>query len=192
MSNIKDFTGLPLEELVCNPIIAAAEGQSELCSVYLDYLFKLAAKTMPDSEREAAVKSRVVNFKFSKAVVDDETGETKTTPVEVTAPLLSLVPVPAFTMDEVTVNFDMEVKESSVQETSVDTESSVLSNHSAWGFSSNIAGKVAPKKENMRSTDTSAKYEIHAKATQQPSKEGMSKLAELFASSVEPAESEDE
>ena len=38
-------------------------------------------------------------------------GDTKTVELEVEALLLSLVPVPAFTMDEATVQFTMEVKD---------------------------------------------------------------------------------
>lgn len=36
------FAGLPLGLLVCTPIIEVAKGQSELCRVYLDYVYRLA------------------------------------------------------------------------------------------------------------------------------------------------------
>lgn len=43
MADITDkFAGLPLGLLVCTPIIEVAKGQSELCRVYLDYVYKLA------------------------------------------------------------------------------------------------------------------------------------------------------
>ena len=35
----KSFASLPISQLICGPIIAVAQGQSELCRVYLDYLF---------------------------------------------------------------------------------------------------------------------------------------------------------
>lgn len=37
------------------------------------------------------------------------------TEIKITPPLLSLVSLPAFTMDELAVDFDMEVKESKLQ-----------------------------------------------------------------------------
>ena len=41
--NLSDkFAGLPLGLLVCTPIIEVAKGQSELCRVYLDYVYRLA------------------------------------------------------------------------------------------------------------------------------------------------------
>lgn len=135
MADTKDFEGLPLELPICQPVVAAAEGQSQLCKAYIDQLFELAAETVPDSERGETAEEKVVRFKFNRTVVDNETGEVKTMPVEVKAPLLSLVPVPAFTMDEAAVDFSMEVKESEAQKTDGDTESGVRSNYSAWGFS---------------------------------------------------------
>ena len=38
----RSFATLPMGQLICGPIIAVAQGQSELCRVYLDYLFELA------------------------------------------------------------------------------------------------------------------------------------------------------
>ena len=134
MTDTKDLEGLPLELLVCQPIVAVAEGQSELCKAYIDQLFKLAAETMPDFEKGETAKEKVVKFKFNRTVVDDETGEVKTMPVEVKAPLLSLVSVPAFTMDEATVDFSMEVKESAAQKTDGDTERAFRSDYSARGI----------------------------------------------------------
>lgn len=43
-----NFTGLPIGLLICQPLIEVARGQAELCNVYLDQLFRLAFKTMPD------------------------------------------------------------------------------------------------------------------------------------------------
>lgn len=42
----------------------------------------------------------------------DVSEKEKVDKIEITAPLLHLVPVPAFTMEETTINFDMEVKDS--------------------------------------------------------------------------------
>ena len=37
-----NFERLPIEDLICAPIIAAAKGQQELTSVYIDNLMRLA------------------------------------------------------------------------------------------------------------------------------------------------------
>lgn len=186
MAIANDFVGLPMGLLVSQPIIEVAKGQAELCNVYLDNLFRLAFKSMPDPDSEEPVEARVVKFKLNRTVVDANSGATSVVPVEVEAPLLSLVPVPAFTMDEATVNFTMEVKESVAQKNTTGTETTCSDKFSAWGFSAEVSGKVTTSSENTRSSDKSAKYEITAKAVQQPAAEGMSKLTSIFAAVIEP------
>lgn len=181
-----NFTGLPIGLLICQPLIEAAKGQAELCNVYLDQLFRLAFKTMPNLEKGEAVEARTVKFKLNRMVVDATSGDTKPVTVEVEAPLLALVPVPAFTMEEATVNFTMEVKDSTSDKITQSDESTLQSSLSAWGFSTTISGKVTTSRENTRTSDKTAKYDIYARAAQQPAAEGMAKLSSIFASVIEP------
>ena len=145
-----NFTGLPIGLLICQPLIEVARGQAELCNVYLDQLFRIAFKTMPDLTKAEAVEARTVKFKLNRMVVDAASGQTKPVQVEVEAPLLALVPVPAFTMEEATVNFTMEVKDSAADKLSETSEGSMESSLSVWGFSSTISGKVTTSRENTR------------------------------------------
>lgn len=186
MAITNDFTGLPLGLLVSQPIIEVAKGQAELCNVYLDQLFRLAFKTMPDTDKGDAVEARVVKFKLNRTVVDSNSGGTKIVPVEVEAPLLALVPIPAFTMDEATVHFTMEVKDVVAEKTNTAAQSGFQAGYSAWGFSASVSGSVTASRENTRQTDKTAKYDIYARAAQQPPAEGMAKLSTIFASVIEP------
>lgn len=61
-------------------IIAVAQGQSELCRVYLDYLFELAFR---EGDPEKGINS--VKFKLPRQIVTPE-GDTKTVELEVEAP----------------------------------------------------------------------------------------------------------
>lgn len=145
MAITSDFTSIPMGLLICQPIIEVAKGQAELCNVYLDQLFALAFKKAPvfsgDADPEA-VEARVVKFKLNRQVIDSASGSVKTVPVTVEAPLLALVPIPAFTMDETTVRFTMEVKDTVTDKNSVGTTNTFSSNFGAWGFSANVTGSV--------------------------------------------------
>ncbi len=189
MAITDDFTGVPLGLLVSQPIIEVAKGQAELCNVYLDHLFTLAFKKAPvfsgDQDPEP-VEARVVKFTLNRQVVDANSGAIKTAPVTVEAPLLALVPIPAFTMDEATVRFTMEVKEVNTSQTKVGTNSSFQESFGMWGFTSSVSGSVTTDISQTRTTDKSAKYEIYARAAQQPPAEGMAKLSTIFASVIEP------
>lgn len=141
---------------------------------------------MPDTSKDEAAEARVVKFKLNRTVVDSNSGATKIVPVEVEAPLLSLVPIPAFTMDEATVRFTMEVKDVSASKTTDSSETGFQSGFGAWGFTASVSGNVTTSRENTRQTDKSAKYDIYARAAQQPPAEGMAKLTSIFASVIEP------
>lgn len=186
MAVTSDFIGLPLGLLVSQPIIEVAKGQAELCNVYLDQLFRLAFKSMPDFEKDEAVEARVVKFKLNRTVIDKDSGKPNVVAVDVEAPLLALVPIPAFTMDEATVRFTMEVKDVAAEKIEKNAQSGFQSGFSAWGFSASVSGSVTTSRENTRQTDKSAKYEIYARAAQQPPAEGMAKLSSIFASVIEP------
>lgn len=179
------FTDLPLGLLICQPIIEVAKGQAALCNVYLETLMKLAYTE--DSTKENR-KTNIISFEYDKVVVDKVTGQVGLKKYKINAPLLSLVPVPAFTMEEATVAFTMEVNQMS---NNVDTNESELTSDvklSFWGQTAQIGGRVAAKSEHTRQTDSHAKYELHARAVQQAPAEGMAKLTDLLASTIEPIE----
>lgn len=180
MDAAKEFAGLPLGQLICAPIIEVAKGQAALCNVYLDQLFKLAYK---DGKPNGDINK--ISFKLNRPIIGPN-GEQSIQTVNVEAPLLSLVPVPAFTMDEATVQFTMEIKEQTSQENTIGTETGFGASFSYYGFSANISGKVTTGSKNTRNTDHSAKYEIYARARQQEPAEGMAKLTSIFASVIEP------
>lgn len=180
MAVTDQFAGLPLGLLVCTPIIEVAKGQAELCRVYLDYVFKLAYK---DGKKDG--EANVIRFKLTRPVTDGQ-GNISQQEIEVAAPLISLVPVPAFTMEEATVQFTMEVKEQVVDTSSSSSSTEDETGASFWGFNAKISGSVTTSAANTRTTDQSAKYNIYARAAQQAPAEGMAKLSTVFASVIEP------
>lgn len=178
------FAGLPLGLLVCQPILEVAKGQLALCQVYINELFQIAYVDPDDPSKG----TRTVSFTFDRLMIDKVTGKESIKTMTLNAPLISLVPMPAFTMDEATVDFNMEVKESTVDTSSSSSSVSTASSFNFWGCSASISGNVAANDSHTRNTDNSAKYAIHARAVQQAPAEGMAKLTALFATSIEPIE----
>lgn len=181
------FAGLPLGLLICQPIIEAAKAQLALCRVYINTLFEMAFDNPEEKDPEKRT-TRTIKFSFDRLIIDKETGVQTTKTMTLNVPLISLVPLPSFTMDEISVDFDMEVKE-----TNIDTEKShsgfgSTENFSFWGCDASITGNVSSDSSHTRTTDNSAKYTIHAHAVQQSPSEGMAKLTSLFAQSMEPIE----
>ena len=57
-----------------------------------------------------------------------------------------------------------------------------------WGqkYSVKVHGEVATARENTRSTDNSAKYEVNVHAEQLPPTEGMLKLSDMLTTLMDP------
>ncbi len=131
--------------------------------------------------------TRMVEFNLQRPVEGSLTPQN----IKVQAPFIGLVPLPNLMIDDVQVDFQMEV---TATETSTDKNTSEGSTSANANFkfgcfgsgSVNISGKVSSSRENTRSTNQSAKYQVHVSARQQRQTEGLSKLMDIMASCVEP------
>lgn len=184
----KEFSGLPIENLICDPILGVAHGQEKLCNAYLDTLFKLAYEGKEEAGQwvpDPTKPIRQISFLLNRPFIN-ESGTYETSTVQVNAPLLSLVPIPAFTMDEITVEFRMEIKDHKLDTNEKDATGKIDLKGSRYGIGATISGSVTAKASQTRGTDRTATYDITARAIQHPPAEGMAKLTSLFASVIEP------
>ena len=187
MAGIADqFAGLPIEELIVSPIIGMAKGQAKLNEVTWKYISEVAFVTDKDGKTSA----RSLDVEMNRVVTDGATGEQTIQTLYSKVPMLPLVPLPSLAITSADIEFTMEVKTSEVDKSSTDTETSasVSASGGFWGmkYSVSMAGKVATHKENTRSTDNSAKYEVNVHAEQLPPTEGMLKLSDMLNTLMDP------
>lgn len=83
--------------------------------------------------------------------------------------------------------FQMEVTMADSSKEDTQAEVSTDISYKSWfGLKVDVQGKVSTSRENTRSTNQTAKYQVSVNARQQPPTEGMSKLMDILASCVEP------
>lgn len=181
------FVGLPIEDLIVSPIIGMAKGQAKLNEVTWSYINEVAF--VKDKDGKATARS--LDVEMNRVVTDGDTGQQTLQKVYSKVPMLPLVPLPSLAITGADINFTMEVKSSTEDKSSKDAsvESTVSGGYKGWGFNANfsVTGKVATHKENTRSTDNSAKYDVSVKATQLPATEGMLKLSDYLTEMLEPS-----
>lgn len=178
------FVGLPIESLISKPFVAAARGQQELVSIYVDTVMGLTYHK--DDSGNSSEEINTLIIKANRPVINQD-GKMDSVPVQVEAPLLSLVPIPALTMDEVVVDFDMEVKATNTVENKEHAEAATKLGYKSWfGVTAEITGNITSDSTHKRTTDSSATYTIHARAVQQPQTEGMAKLTSILSGFMEP------
>ena len=195
-TTVKAFVGLPIEHLICSPIIGAAKGQRALAQETLSFVNDLAF--LPKDNDDGSKNANIIDVSLDRLTNSSTTGEMAHVNQKIQMPMISLVNIPNFAMDTMEIDFVMSVGQTS---SSTDTSSSStdtttkasVSGGASWGWGSvkasashSVTGHVAASKTNTRSTDFSAKYEVHATAKQLPPTEGMAKFTQIMASVIEP------
>jgi hypothetical protein len=180
------FSGLPIEDLIVSPLVGMAKGQAQLNDVTWKYISEVAFVTDDDGVTTA----RSLDVEMNRVVTDGE-GVQSLEKVYSKIPMLPLVPLPALAITSADIEFTMEVKTAEVDKSSLDTETKVEASASGgfWGmkYSASVSGKVSTHKENTRSTDNSAKYNVKVHAEQLPPTEGMLKLSDYLIQMLEPS-----
>lgn len=174
------FTGLPMRELIASPLVAVCEAQTMLASSSFDFMNKIGF--------DKDGKTRLLTFDLQRPVkqTDGKIGQNEIT---VNAPLLGLVTTPNLLIEDVHIDFQMEVTMAETVKENSAAEASATASYKGWfGVSAEVQGKVSSTRENTRSTNQTAKYQVSVNARQQRPSEGMSKLMDLFASCVESIE----
>lgn len=174
------FQGLPIAELISAPLKAACDSQKMLALSAFEYVMQIGF--------EDNNKTRLISFDLERPILDPPGSTSK---IKVNAPFLGLVPIPSLLIDDVQVDFQMEVSDTSTEKTDTKAEVSTSAEASfKFGFFGsgkvNIAGKVSSSRENTRSTNQTAKYQVHVSARQQQPTEGLSRLMDIMAACIEP------
>ena len=159
------FTGLPIENLIAAPLLAASEGQKSLAATTAQFLTEVGM--------DSSGNTKSVKFQY----------EDGTEQVALDVPLLSIINIPSLCVDSIDVEFDMEVSTQSASKSSTDSSAELTVKGGFGCWSAQFQGKVSHHSENSRSSDTSAKYSISVKGKQEKP-EGLMKVLDMLNSSI--------
>lgn len=178
----KQFVGLPMEDLIAGPLTAVCNSQLKLAAASYEYINKIGFDT--DDSGKPNGKTRLIEFDLDRPS-ETPSGYTSVK-THVQAPLLGLVPIPALLVEDVNIEFQMEVSSASTDTSKSSKEASVEAEAKfKLGFlgsgSVKVQGKLSSSRENTRTTNQTAKYQVRVYARQQPYTEGMSRLMDIMA-----------
>ena len=130
------FVGIPIAELVAAPLVAVCDSQKKLAQSAFEFMQEIGFNEEG--------KTRMVEFNLQKPI------DASSTPLDITvqAPFIGLVPVPNLLIDDVQVDFQMEVTatETSTEKSSTEGSSSANANFKFGCFgggSVNVSGNVS-------------------------------------------------
>ena len=194
MSSIADqFKGLPIGELIANPLVAAATAQGKLAAVTEQFIEEVGLEK-GDGD---TLKARTVDFDYDAIVeqksTDSDGNETTTTIVEprsMKVPLLSIVNTPSLSVKNVAIDFDMKVATSSENKSETSASSEFSAKYKAWWspVRASFTASVANKSTNTRKSDNSARYTVHCEARDDGAREGLMKVLDILGDAIKPTQ----
>ncbi len=197
VSMAKQFSGLPMKELIGAPLVAATQANNMMAMTQTKFLLETCFFMKKSNDREI-YKPIMISMTLTRPVINSDGSEAEPVETDFNLPLLTIIPLNSLAVDDINVNFEMEVKSSFTSEKSSDSnkeakdESSISKKISETNISAELSGSVAAS-ESANSSDkstykksNSAKYEIKAHAGQIPLPVGVTTIIDTFSKSITP------
>ena len=188
MSNLENmaeqFSGLDMSNLIAGPLLATCEAQLKLAKSSAQFIDEIGLVG-----KEGEKKARTVDFSMKRPITQED-GTIVEQDIDISVPMLAIVTTPNLLVEEVTIGFAMEVKSSFASKESSDAEAGFEGSATiGWGPISatiKIHGSVSTHKENTRSSDNSAKYNVNVIARQAGTPEGLKRVLDIMGQACEP------
>ncbi len=177
MAIAEQFAGLQMDQLIAAPLRAAMDASVQLADSTADFISRVGF------DNEGKVRKAV--FSYQRHSVDED-GVDSLDDMEVSLPLLAIVPIPNLQVDEVNILFDIEVRHSERKSSTLELGAS-LNGAAGLGIAkASITGTVSAHQANTRSSDNSAKYHVDIRAVNHGTPEGLARVLDLMAANVTP------
>lgn len=193
MAEIADqFKGLPIGELISQPLLAAAQAQGKLAGITENFIKEVGLEDVGTDPKKPILKARTVDFHYDAVVeVKDDKGEvtaTKVEPRHLKVPLLGIVNTPNLSVKDVTIDFDMKVSSSTEHNDSTSVKVDTSVKYASWWspVSASMTASVGSKSSNTRKTDNSARYTVHCEARDDGPPEGLMKVLDILGDAIKP------
>jgi hypothetical protein len=186
----QQLQGIPIDYLVTTPLVSAARGNIALATVMTDFVNAIGF----NSEGQTNVVQFILDQPYQ--VSGASTMEYQTATITVTAPLLSLVPLPALLVQDVTVDLTVNISNSVMQGTTSSSSSTAGATASVSGsywftnfsFTGSYSNTNSTTSTSNQTASQAAQYQVQVVAQQQPPTAGMLALSQIFANCIVPVQ----
>lgn len=202
VSMAQQFSGLPMDSLIGGPLNAAAKANSAMALSQTKFMLDTCFQKTTDGD-STSYKPIMIKMALTRGVMSKKSdGSVEITPLttKFDLPLLTVMPLNSLAVDNVSVNFEMEVKSSFSEDDNKEKESSFSGESSfeakaGWGpLSVSIKGNASYSSRDSETHNThyeksnSAKYTVNVHAGQLPLPKGVNTIVEAFSKAIEPVD----
>ena len=199
----QQFSGISMDGLIGGPLQAVADANSKMAASQTKFLIDTCFNPIYDNidskdRKVIGYKPVMISMSLSKPVIKNGEVTEKQAVTTFDLPLLTILPINSLGVEKASIDFSMEVKSSSSEDTAETNKGKTnlegeLSGGLKLGlFSVSIKGKASYSSEDSKTHNThyensnSAKYSFHVEAGQLPIPKGVNTIIDAFAQSIEP------
>lgn len=183
--NIGREMALPMEQIIGGPLQAIITAQSMAASETARFIDNVGLQGAPDAK-----VARMVKFSFERnkprpagedgATSDEVVKET----VEMTVPLLTIVPVPFIRIEEATIDFECKVSSSTLDTSKHDVGVQASASGGFWGMKFSVKASYSYQRTHRDQVDKSATLKVHVKAVQDEVPGGLKQMLDILETAV--------
>lgn len=209
-----ELRALPLEHIVGSPLVAAIKAQALAAQTTVDFIKEVGLKprklatgeTVDELDEvsgetgEQGFEARYVDFTFDRVLEEEVlippastapagTPPTKSTkynlvPSKLTVPLLAIVPIPYIRINDMTIDFEFQIKDVITSESTTEKKVSTKARVGGWFYKVNVKGSYSNRNVNKRQTDRRTTLKITVNAVQDEMPEGLSRVLDTLHESM--------
>lgn len=206
VSMAQQFTGLPMDSLIGGPLNAAATANSSMAVTQTKFILDTGFTKVGTGDN-ASYSPVMISMSLTRGIIqpqppgsDGTVPNPTVTPVttKFDLPLITIIPINSLGVDNVQIDFEMEVKSSFAEEQSEQTENQIKAAASfeakvGYGpFSASVKGSASYDHKDSTTHSThyqksnSAKYTVNVHAGQLPVPKGVNTIIDAYTKAIQP------
>ncbi|AQX85740.1 DUF2589 domain-containing protein [Elizabethkingia bruuniana] len=199
LSIAQQFSGLPIDSLIGGPLLAAAKANANMAYTQTQFLLDTCFNKDDKTNNYTPI---IINMELQNNAITPATDgkDAVVTPFTTifNLPILTIIPLNSLAVDNVDVDFEMEVKSSFSQDTNLSKQTDLSGQGGfeakvGWGpLSVTVHGSVSYDSKESSSNEThyqksnSAKYSVKVHAGQLPLPQGVLTIIEAYSKNITP------
>lgn len=181
-----EMGNIPYDEIIGGPLTAAVDANTEASRNAADFIQNVAFKESSDfASFSDAKEPRYVTFNYKKDTLDGSGNRTEEE-FELRVPLLLLLHVPYFEIENVTIDFNVKLnsvrKRAISEEASVDTEASYGLGGPFASFS--VSGSYKRTDKRSQQVERTYDQQVHVEAGSIEPPEGVSRILDVLEQTI--------
>lgn len=187
--NIGQEMALPMEQIIGGPLQAVVKAQALAASSTVDFIQQVGLN--PAQGGGGNQTARTVDFSFQRRVpAREEDGGSPsdvltTETVQLTVPLLTIVPVPFIRVKEATIDFEAQVSSSTLNTTDSTFGISAEASGGFWGVKFSVKASYTRNTKTSDQVNRSSTLKVHVYAVQDEIPAGLDRVLTILQTAID-------